>query len=69
MIRKVLFGVVVVLTTAIATASPVVAEPSPFSVLNCSCDGSASFQPRGTMNEQIDTGIQNGLANLLGDGG
>jgi len=68
-IRKVLFGVVVIVTTATATASPVVAEPSPFSVLNCSCDGSASFQPRGTMNEQIDTGIENGLTDLLGPQG
>ncbi len=67
MIRKVLFGVVIALSTAVATANPVGADPSPFSVLSCSCDGSATFLYRGpTVREQIDTGIQNGLTDMLG---
>lgn len=68
MIRKVSFGLAIALSCAVANANPVGADPSPFSVLNCSCDGTASFLHRGpTLREQIDTGIENGLTDLLGN--
>lgn len=70
MIKKVLFGITISLSTAVATAIPVGADPSPFSVLSCSCDGSPMFLYRGpTVREQIETGIENGLADLLGNPG
>ncbi|MBX9638509.1 MAG: hypothetical protein K2X97_01895 [Mycobacteriaceae bacterium] len=68
MIKKVLFGVAISLSTAVVTANPVGADPSLFSVLSCDCDGSASFLNRGpTVREQIDTGIRDGLTDLLGN--
>jgi hypothetical protein len=69
-ITKVLFSVAIAVGAAVATAIPVGADPSPFSVLSCSCDGSGTFLHQGpTVREQIDTGIENGLADLLGSGG
>ncbi|WP_310784255.1 hypothetical protein [Mycobacterium sp. Z3061] len=67
MIKKVFFGAAIVLISAVATATPVGADPSLFSVLNCDCDGSSSFLHRGpSVQEQIDAGIENGMTDLLG---
>lgn len=69
LIAKVVFGLVLALSASVFAADPAGADPSPFSVLNCNCEGGAMFQPRGTPHEQIDTGIQNGLTDLLGSAG
>lgn len=70
MIRKVSFGAAVVLITAVATAVPVGADPSLFSILSCECDGGTTFLYRGpSVREQIDSGIQNGMTDLLGEAG
>lgn len=70
MIKKVFVGTAIAVGTAVATAIPVGADPSPFSVLSCDCDGGSTFLYRGpTVREQIDTGIQNGLTDLLGSAG
>ena len=70
MITKVSFGVAIALSVSIATANPAGAEPSPFSVLSCSCEGGAPVSyPGPTMREQIDAGIAHGLTELLGNPG
>ncbi len=69
MITKVLFGVAIALSAAVATADSAIADPSPYSVLSCSCDSDITLQPRGAPNEQIDAGIQHGLSDLLGAAG
>lgn len=69
MITKVLFGVAIALSAAVATANPAGADPSVFGELSCSCGGPDTFLPRGTLPEQIDTGIENGLNDLLGSSG
>ncbi|WP_205876692.1 hypothetical protein [Mycobacterium camsae] len=69
MIAKVVFGLALALSASVAGANTAGAEPNPYSVLTCSCEGGATFLPRGTPYEQIDTGIQNGLSDLLGSPG
>ncbi|OBI93007.1 hypothetical protein [Mycobacterium asiaticum] len=68
MIRKVLSAAAIALAAAMATANPAGADPSVYGGLSCGCEsGENMFPSRGTMREQIDTGIENGLSDLLGD--
>ncbi|OBI85183.1 hypothetical protein [Mycobacterium asiaticum] len=68
MIRKVLSAVAIALAAATVTANPAGADPSVYGGLSCGCEsGETMFPSRGTMREQIDTGIENGLTDLLGD--
>jgi hypothetical protein len=55
----ILFGALAV------TTAPAGADPSPFGALGCSCD-SVTGIPAGTpdVRDQVDQGIQNGLASL-----
>lgn len=68
MIAKVLSGVAIAVVTAVATAEPGGAEPGAFSVLSCCCEGGpATFMHSGlSMREQIDAGLESGLAELQG---
>lgn len=68
MIRKVLSAVAIAVAAATATANPAGADPSVYGGLSCGCEGGETMFPsRGTVREQIDTGIENGLTDLLGD--
>lgn len=69
MIGKALSCVAITLSAAVATADPAAADPDVFGVLSCGCEGAPTFSSRGTMREQIETGIQQGLDDLLGDSG
>jgi hypothetical protein len=64
-ITKVLFSAAVALSVAVGVATPVSADPSAFSVLSCSCRGGPTAAGRGsTVSDQMNDGIQNGLADL-----
>jgi len=69
-IRKVLFGAAIVLLSAVATATPAGADPSLYAVLSCNCEGTTTVVDYGpSLREQIDAGIQSGMADLLGEAG
>ncbi|MHA7653181.1 hypothetical protein ACX9NE_26600 [Mycobacterium sp. ML4] len=69
LIGRVLSCVAITLSAAVATANPAAADPDVFGVLSCGCEGAPAFPSRGTMREQIEAGIQQGLDDLLGDSG
>jgi hypothetical protein len=69
-ITKVLFSAVVALSVAIGLAIPVSADPSAFGVLSCSCGGGLPEAVGGpTVPDQMNDGIQDGLADLQGVSG
>jgi hypothetical protein len=64
-ITKVLSSVAVVLAAAVGVATQAGADPSSFGTLSCGCEHTVSG--RGTaVRDQIDQGIQSGLAYLQG---
>jgi hypothetical protein len=71
MITKILIGAAIALAayvggtaTADGEPNPIGTDPSPFSALSCSCQ---ETNPAGSLEEEIDRGIRNGLsASLLG---
>ena len=70
MIMKVLFSAAVALGVAVGVALPVSADPSAFGVLSCSCAGGPTIavgEP--TVSDQVNDGIQDGLADLQGVSG
>lgn len=65
-----LFSAAVALSVAVGGATPVSAEPSAFGVLSCSCGGRPTAVVGGpTVADQMNEGIQNGLADLQGVSG
>jgi hypothetical protein len=69
-ITKALFSAAVALSVAVGVAIPVSADPSAFSVLSCSCGGGPTAAVGGpTVSDQINHGIQDGLADLQGVSG
>ncbi|OBK22947.1 hypothetical protein A5634_00405 [Mycobacterium asiaticum] len=65
MIAKVLSTIAIAASVALATANPAGADPSVFAVLSCSCDAGPSFSVGDpTVRQQVDAGIENGLADL-----
>jgi hypothetical protein len=63
--KRILASAAVTLAALAVTAAPAGADPSPFGALGCSCQ-SVSGVPAGTpdVKDQVDQGIQNGLASL-----
>jgi hypothetical protein len=69
-ITKALFSTAVALSVAVGVAIPVSADPSAFGVLSCSCGGGLTTAAGGpTVSDEMDDGIQNGLADLHGVSG
>jgi hypothetical protein len=69
-ITKVLFSAAVALSVAVGLATPVSADPSAFGVLSCSCGrGPTAAVGGATVSDQINDGIQDGLADLRGVSG
>jgi hypothetical protein len=72
-ITKALFGVLaatVAVSVGVAVATPVNADPSAFRALSCSCAGQISEAVRGpSVRDQMDDGIESGLADLQGVAG
>jgi hypothetical protein len=65
-ITKVMFSAAVALSAAVGVATPVSADPSPFSALSCSCQGGVAADVGPTVRDQMNAGIRNGLSDLLG---
>jgi hypothetical protein len=65
MMKRILASVALLFAALAVTAAPAGADPSPFGALGCSCQ-SVSGVPAGTpdVKDQVDQGIQNGLASL-----
>jgi hypothetical protein len=65
MMKKILASAAILFGALAAPTAPAGADPSPFGALGCSCD-SVIGTPAGTpdVKEQVDQGIQNGLASL-----
>ena len=70
MITKVLVGAGISVAAAVGIAAPAGADPSVFGVLSCSCQQAAPA-PDGeaSVTDQVNEGIQRGLADLQGIGG
>jgi len=64
----VIFSGAVALSVAVGLAIPVSADPSAFRVLSCSCRGGLTAAGP-TVLDQMNDGIQNGLADLQGASG
>jgi hypothetical protein len=64
-ITRVLFSAAVALAVAVGVATPAGADPSAFGTLSCGCETTAP-QGGAAVTEQIDQGIQSGLAYLQG---
>jgi hypothetical protein len=64
-ITKVLFGAAIALGVAVGLATPAGADPSLFGTLSCSCEPTGS-DGGAAVADQIDVGLQSGLANLQG---
>ena len=73
MITKALFGAlgaIVAVSVGVAVATPVNADPSAFRALSCSCAGHISAPAGGpSVWDQMNDGIENGLADLQGAAG
>ncbi len=70
MITKVLLGAAVAFSVATGVAMPASADPSAFGVLSCSCgDGVTAAVGGPTLADQMNDGIQSGLADLQGISG
>jgi hypothetical protein len=66
-VSTVLVGAGIALGAAAMTATPANADPSVFGVLSCSCEGVAPAAGNNAIHrDQIDEGIQSGLASLGG---
>ena len=66
MITKVLFSAAIALG-AVAGVPPASADPSAFGVLSCSCDDAViGLDGSAAVTDQMNLGIQNGLAELRG---
>jgi hypothetical protein len=69
-IAKALLSVAVGLGVAVGLAVPVSADPSAFSTLSCSCGAGVSAAVGGpSVWDQMNDGIQSGLADLQGVAG
>ena len=70
MITKALFGAAIAVSVGVAVAIPVNAHPSAFRVLSCSCAShiSAAVDGPGVW-DQMNNGIESGLADLQGVAG
>ena len=65
-----LLSAAVALSVAVGLAIPVSADPSAFRVLSCSCRGGLpAAVGRPSESDQMNDGIQNGLADLQGVSG
>jgi hypothetical protein len=64
-ITKVLFSAAVALAVAVGVATPATADPSSFGTLSCGCEPTGS-DGGAAVKDQIDQGIQSGLAYLHG---
>jgi hypothetical protein len=69
MLNNVLLSAAITLGAALAVATPASADPSLFDTLGCGCSTQASDIPQGrsTVTDQVNRGIQDGLAYLHGD--
>jgi hypothetical protein len=66
-ITKVLFSSAIALSAVVWGAAPASADPSLFGVLSCSCEGGALAPGSGAIaTDQVNQGIQSGLADLQG---
>jgi hypothetical protein len=66
-ITKVLFGTAIALGVALGAAPPTGADPSSFGTLGCSCRPPVTVpDAKAPVKDQMDQGIQNGLAWLHG---
>ena len=67
MITKVFFGAAIALGVALGVAAPASADPSAFGTLGCTCTPPvANPDGKAPVTDQMDQGIQNGLAWLHG---
>jgi hypothetical protein len=65
MMKRILASVALLFAALAVTAAPAGADPSPFGSIGCTCDSVTGISP-GTpdVKDQVDQGIQNGLASL-----
>jgi hypothetical protein len=65
MMKRILASVALLFAALAVTAAPAGADPSPFGAIGCTCDSVTGISP-GTpdVKDQVDQGIQNGLASL-----
>jgi hypothetical protein len=66
-ITRVLLGTAIALVTALGVAAPASADPSSFGTLGCTCRPPVTYPDgKAPVTDQVDQGIQNGLAWLHG---
>jgi len=65
MMKRMLASAAILFGALAVTTVPASADPSPFGALGCSCDSVAGIVPGSPdVRDQVDQGIQNGLASL-----
>jgi hypothetical protein len=65
MMKRMLASAAILFGALAVTTAPAGADPSPFGAIGCTCDTVTGISP-GTpdVKDQVDQGIQNGLASL-----